>query len=164
VDGCRYHSNEHYYCTVKMRHHGEEVYELYMSMTPYALMMHMKAYFKKNPEQPAWQKFSNRWAVMWKGIDNKFSIPQFREKLISTGKSLLVEKTGNRFWGCGIDKDGTNYLGKMIMYKRHLIYANRQLQATQHTHVHEHLHKTQTTNPNEQDLQKVRENIQNENG
>jgi hypothetical protein len=59
--------------------------------------------------------------VMREAVLKKFlTHSEIRNILISTGDELLVEDSPrDYFWGCGADKSGENYLGKILMSVRH---------------------------------------------
>lgn len=61
-----------------------------------------------------------RFDAMKKALYAKFTQHEDLKKLLlDTGDALLVEDSKNdRFWGCGADRQGQNYLGKMLMELR----------------------------------------------
>lgn len=65
-----------------------------------------------------WEKVKDN--VMFEALSAKFSQNNFlREKLISTGTSILIEDSKNdNYWGIGADGKGLNKLGKMLMKLR----------------------------------------------
>ena len=50
---------------------------------------------------------------------------KFREVLLNTGNSQLVEDTSNGFWGRGNGFTGSNHLGKMLSQIRGEIRSNK---------------------------------------
>ncbi|MCV3213121.1 NADAR domain-containing protein [Plectonema radiosum NIES-515] len=58
--------------------------------------------------------------VMKEAVLKKFlTHAEIRETLLTTGDNLLVENSPNDyFWGCGANKTGENYLGKILMSVR----------------------------------------------
>ncbi|WP_017651970.1 NADAR family protein [Fortiea contorta] len=58
--------------------------------------------------------------VMRTAVLKKFlTHSEIREILLSTGNEIIVENSAiDYFWGCGADKTGQNYLGKILMSVR----------------------------------------------
>jgi len=58
--------------------------------------------------------------VMRAAVLKKFlTHSEIREILLSTGNETIVENSAiDYFWGCGADKTGQNYLGKILMSVR----------------------------------------------
>lgn len=58
--------------------------------------------------------------VMQEAVLKKFlTHSDIREILLSTGNETIVENSSiDYFWGCGADKTGENYLGKILMSVR----------------------------------------------
>ena len=56
--------------------------------------------------------------IMHDVVLEKFSDMTLGAKLISTDKSYLVERTKDRFWGDGLDGQGENNLGQILMRVR----------------------------------------------
>ena len=52
--------------------------------------------------------------------------PEVAERLLSTGARKLVENNNyDYFWGCGRDRRGHNYYGKVLMDVRSKLLAER---------------------------------------
>jgi ribA/ribD-fused uncharacterized protein len=70
---------------------------------------------RKHPIRSDWEEQKD--IVMKKAVLAKFQTHKdIRDTLISTGESLLVEKTTSDFyWGCGRDGTGLNKLGLILM-------------------------------------------------
>lgn len=60
---------------------------------------------------------------MWQALLEKFSDPDLMEKLLSTGSKKLVEHAlRDPHFGCGIDGQGKNVLGRLLMHLRDILY------------------------------------------
>ncbi len=60
-------------------------------------------------------------AVMYIGLYWKFSIPEWKEKLLATNKEAIIEwnNWSDKIWGVSIqDNKGDNWLGKLLMQIR----------------------------------------------
>lgn len=63
---------------------------------------------------------------MREALRHKFSLPELRALLLSTGKRTLIEDSPyDNFWGCGRLGKGQNMLGSLLMALR------TELQATE---------------------------------
>lgn len=72
--------------------------------------------------------YGYKFLVMEYELVRKFSDPKLMQKLLSTGKSLLIEENwwGDRIWGV-CDGVGENRLGKMLMNIRDNFIDAKQL-------------------------------------
>ena len=54
--------------------------------------------------------------IMFEAVLYKFQAHEdIRQKLLLTGDEYIIEETvKENYWGCGINKDGTNYYGKIL--------------------------------------------------
>jgi N-glycosidase YbiA len=59
-------------------------------------------------------------AVMYAAVRQKFhSYDDLRALLLATGEAEIIEdSTVDSFWGCGVDRSGSNHLGQIIMQVR----------------------------------------------
>lgn len=64
-------------------------------------------------------------SIMYWLLKDKFSIPEFRDKLLATGNDILIEGNwwGDTFWGVSNGK-GENVLGQLLMLIRSEIKVN----------------------------------------
>lgn len=79
--------------------------------------------------------FINRWddetklLVMGKALRVKFNIPRFKNILLSSGTSEIIEYSNrDYFWGRGDDGAGANMLGKLLMELREQIKSQENKQ------------------------------------
>ena len=65
--------------------------------------------------RPNWEDVKLQ--VMEDLLNQKFSHPELKEKLLQTGDQLLVEGNywGDTFWGVDSRKGGLNHLGRLLM-------------------------------------------------
>lgn len=70
------------------------------------------------PLRPDWENVKEE--IMYRGVLRKLTITgDFRQILLSTGDSLLVENSPiDYYWGCGADGSGKNRLGHILMEVR----------------------------------------------
>jgi ribA/ribD-fused uncharacterized protein len=62
---------------------------------------------------------------MYRILKVKFSDPDLKEKLIATGKSILIENSKtDSYWGIGPKGTGKNMLGKLLMKVREELKTN----------------------------------------
>ncbi len=68
--------------------------------------------------RPDWEAVKR--PLMREAVLTKFlSHPDIQQVLLSTGNEFLVENSPkDYYWGCGADKSGHNYLGKILMSVR----------------------------------------------
>lgn len=122
-------SSEHYYQAAK--------FDNYLSMIKYTIQNEptAKAAYKKawsmkeqwradwfSPATPkhAWEgAYEERDAAMWEALKIKFSDPELMAQLKSTASKRLVEHAmRDDHFGCGVDGQGLNVLGRMLMIIR----------------------------------------------
>ena len=54
--------------------------------------------------------------IMYRGLKQKFSNPELRTLLLSTGKKELIENSPyDKYWGVGPNGNGKNRLGNLLM-------------------------------------------------
>jgi len=116
VDGVEYSSVEHYYQSKKFK--GTEFEEqVRMQSSP------MKAK-KLAYSEEAKKYFDVKWdehklVVMGRGLYHKFIIERFKNLLLSTGSSEIIEYSDkDYYWGRGRDGAGYNMMGKLLMELR----------------------------------------------
>lgn len=71
--------------------------------------------------RPDWEAV--KYDIMLALLRQKFSLPEFHQKLLATGAADLIEGNtwGDRTWGCVYVKEqwvGKNHLGKLLMQVR----------------------------------------------
>lgn len=68
--------------------------------------------------RPDWEEVKTK--VMQEAVLTKFlTHADIRKILLTTGDQLLIENSPtDYFWGCGADKTGQNYLGRILMSVR----------------------------------------------
>ena len=100
---------EHYYQAAKARNMSDRLKILNADTPGYA-----KKLGKHIQIRDDWYEY--KFVVMEYELVRKFSDPKLMQKLLSTGKSLLIEENwwGDRIWGV-CDGVGENRLGKMLM-------------------------------------------------
>lgn len=100
---------EHYYQAAKARNMSDRLRILNADTPGYA-----KKLGKNIQIRDDWYEY--KFLVMEYELVRKFSDPKLMQKLLSTGKSLLIEENwwGDRIWGV-CDGVGENRLGKMLM-------------------------------------------------
>ena len=125
-EGITYPSAEHAYQAAKTLDQVTR-YTIQVCSTP----GQAKARGQRIPLRPSWEDL--KILKMGHILTAKFSIPELRDKLISTDTSMLVEGNnwGDTFWGI-CDGEGYNILGKILMGIRddiqirpYLYYAGR---------------------------------------
>ncbi|KAL0476320.1 swarming motility protein [Acrasis kona] len=106
----------------------KKINELKESGKPYPVKKDGLEYQKGDVSEPViklpggseqWNKEKIR--IMYMAIRAKFSDqhPSLKEQLLATGNAWLIEHTKNdKQWGDGVDGTGSNYLGKLLMYRR----------------------------------------------
>lgn len=116
-DDIRYPSVEHAYQAAKS---ADPQYRLYVQMAKTA--REAKTLGQMAVLITGWD--DKKFNIMYDLIEQKFSIPYLRDKLLSTGDSQIIE--GNywhdTYWGvcsCSLHRgEGDNYLGRIIMDRR----------------------------------------------
>ncbi len=91
-----------------------------------------------------WEQ-TTQYIVMWELLLAKFNnVPAYKERLLSTGKRRLVERTAHREWGglynYNVKRNGLNHLGRMHMQIRDQTlcpYVNTTSENTQNPHTGE---------------------------
>ncbi|BAC10016.1 NADAR family protein [Thermosynechococcus vestitus] len=81
------------------------------------------------PVHPQWDQLKQ--AVMWRALVAKFTThAELRELLLATVDEELVEDSPvDSYWGCGGDRQGSNYLGRLLMHLRHCLRQGADLHA-----------------------------------
>ena len=70
-----------------------------------------------------WQ--TNKVKVMEKVIMEKLKVcKEARDSLVKSGTSDIIENTGHPFWACGLDVNGQNMMGKILMMYRKKLNDN----------------------------------------
>lgn len=64
--------------------------------------------------RPDWDKI--KLVVMYRLLQQKFNLPEYKKKLLDTGTIQLVEENtwGDKYWGV-CNGEGQNYLGRLLM-------------------------------------------------
>lgn len=112
---------EHYYQAHKFvgSQHQELVTLIREAATP-----ELAAALGRNPQYQVrsdWEEV--KLEVMWEGVLTKFSTHlEIQSVLLATNDELIVEDSPtDYYWGCGLNGDGRNELGKMLMAVRGVI-------------------------------------------
>lgn len=117
-EGIIYPSIEHAYVAAKTSS-MEEKKEISLIPTPGEAKRYGRKYI--DPKE-AWGKDWDiaKLGIMRNLIDSKFSNKELGNKLIETGKAILIEGNtwGDKFWGQCPVGEGQNQLGKLLMAKR----------------------------------------------
>ncbi len=74
---------------------------------------------------PNWDR--HKCAVMYRAVWQKFTThTNIQQTLIDTNDAEIIEDSPrDYFWGCGIDRTGTNHLGKILMQVRDRLRIDR---------------------------------------
>ncbi len=112
VDGVVYPTVEHAYQASKTL---DRVMRAHIAMLPRAYQA--KHWGHKLVLRTGWNAM--RLEVMRNLLDQKFRIPELREKLLATGNQWIIEGNnwGDKFWG-QVGGQGLNHLGKLLMEVR----------------------------------------------
>lgn len=108
---------EHAFQAAKACHVGDETWVLYAKTPGEAKRRGRSIYLN-----PKWEEYKED--AMLNFLRQKFAIPEFRDKLLSTGDAILIEGTTwhDNYWGvCYCSKcngHGKNRLGKLLMKVR----------------------------------------------
>lgn len=115
-DGLIYGSNEHWYQAEKTL--DPEIRQWIVN-SPDPATAKKRGNTKKVPLRPDWDHYKIE--AMTKGLRMKFpNRSDLSDRLIHTGDDYLVEFApwGDRFWGVDKDKQGENWLGRLLMRRR----------------------------------------------
>ena len=106
--GIKYPSNEHFYQA--MRFIDDDIKKQVASHPSKGL----KAFCRQFKMRDNWDDI--KLTVMAIGLNYKFNIPRYKQKLLETGNEELIEVNwwGDTFWGV-CDDIGENNLGKLLM-------------------------------------------------
>ena len=110
IDGITYQSTESYYQSQKALNENDKLYIASLSG------IDAKRESKKIEIRSDWDNI--KIDVMKKALKTKFTIPYWKEKLLSTGNEPIIEwnNWNDKFWGVSIkDNKGQNNLGKLLM-------------------------------------------------
>lgn len=112
IDGRLYGTNEHYFQSRKSTDPKWQV-KIQMAKTP----GEAKRLGRACPLRGDWEQVKE--GVMYFGLQQKFSTPWLRQKLLETGDQELIEGNfhGDRVWG-QVNGEGENKLGKLLMRLR----------------------------------------------
>lgn len=127
VEGLIYTTNEHYFQSVKFTHEAtfhDLINDTYLPYREVVRLAKTPADAKrlgssrKYPIHSDWDV--RRIDVMRTAIREKFTQhPKLKKLLLSTGDAMLVEDSPtDTFWGCGRNRNGENWLGKLLMELR----------------------------------------------
>jgi N-glycosidase YbiA len=109
---------EHYYQAQKFV--GTEFTELCAQIRAAATPESAAAIGRNPLYSPSWDWPQRKSKVMYVAVGQKFTTHlDLRALLLATGEQEIVENSPvDYFWGCGADKSGCNYLGKILMQVR----------------------------------------------
>jgi ribA/ribD-fused uncharacterized protein len=116
IDGIIYNSTENYYQAMKSLDDHER--RKIAGMAPNK----SKRYARTIQLRPDWEEV--KYEVMKKALLAKFSIPEWRDKLLATGDEMIIEwnNWNDKIWGVSIkDYEGQNLLGKCLMEVRDIL-------------------------------------------
>jgi len=108
-DGHKWSTSEHAYQAMKMTN-KEDFFKILKASTP----AKAKRLGNTLPKLEKWDKI--KVDIMQEILRVKFSYPEMKNKLLSTGNSHLEEGNtwGDKFWGT-VNGKGQNMLGKLLM-------------------------------------------------
>ena len=110
IDGVLYRSVENYYQSQKVLNEDDK--KIIMLLRPHRCKRQVKFYDIRND----WNSIKDE--VMKKALEAKFSIPEWKEKLLNTKNEKIIEwnNWNDKYWGVSIfDNLGHNKLGLMLM-------------------------------------------------
>jgi N-glycosidase YbiA len=108
---------EHYYQAQKFLGSDQDLFErIYAAPTPEVAAKLGRSH--PQAHRPDWDQI--KLLVMGDVVRDKFQRHrEIQAILIATGDRLLVEDSPvDYFWGCGVDRTGTNHLGQILMRVR----------------------------------------------
>lgn len=131
IDGRKWKSTEHYYQAMKF--YPDATITLGTkppSLQPFEVLLHNYIADQPSPRQaadegrrrdlpmrPDWNDVKDDF--MRNALRAKFSFPDLRNLLLSTGEAGLIEDSPtDYYWGCGRDGSGKNMLGVLLMELR----------------------------------------------
>lgn len=131
VDGRKWKSTEHYYQAMKF--YPDATITLGTeppSLEPYTITLHDyiaglnrpreaadEGRRRDFPMRPDWDEVKDDF--MRRALRAKFSEPDLRDLLLSTGDEIIIEDSPfDYYWGCGRDGSGKNMLGVLLMELR----------------------------------------------
>lgn len=123
ADGAYWRTSEHYY---QMQKFTDPSLIRAICNAPTPLEAAIIAHSNNNKVVEYWMQVRDK--AMYAAIELKFSQnPDIRDMLKETGHQLLVENAwDDYYWGCGLQKNGVNRLGKILMYYRDIgMYESR---------------------------------------
>jgi N-glycosidase YbiA len=116
---------EHYYQAQKFvgTRFEELMVQIHAAPTP-----EIAAQIGRKPEHqphPNWDRY--KCEVMYRAVWQKFTThASIQQTLIETNDAEIIEDSPvDYFWGCGIDRTGTNHLGKILMQVRDRLRIDR---------------------------------------
>ncbi len=118
MDSIRWPTSEHYYQAQKFVGTPEAFLceEIRQATTPEAAAALGRD--RRRTVRSDWEQV--KCAVMYEVVRVKFMThPEIRAILLETGDQMIIENSPNDcFWGCGVDRDGENHLGRILMQVR----------------------------------------------
>ena len=121
VNGLRWVTVEHYFQAAKFL---EPEWREHIRQSPSPQAAKTRGRSRAHAIHADWD--ARRVDVMREALRHKFSLPELRALLLSTGKRTLIEDSPyDNFWGCGRLGKGQNMLGSLLMALR------TELQATE---------------------------------
>jgi N-glycosidase YbiA len=118
LDGQHWPTVEHYYQAQKFM--GSE-FEYLMTKIRSATTPELAAAIgRERHHLPSTDWPQRKLAVMEKALRQKFNThPDLRQLLLDTGTATIIEDSPlDYFWGCGLERSGSNHLGRILMQIR----------------------------------------------
>ncbi|WJI25304.1 NADAR family protein [Thermosynechococcus sp. QKsg1] len=121
LEGYYWPTAEHYYQAHKFFGTAHEAFGHAIRIAPTPEAAAQLGRSGRYPVHPQWDQLKQ--PVMWRALVAKFTThPDLRELLLATGDEELVEDSPvDSYWGCGGDRQGSNYLGRLLMHLRHCL-------------------------------------------
>lgn len=121
LDGVIWPTSEHYFQAQKFT---DEAYREKIRTTASPMIAARLGRSRAVPIRAGWE--AAKLDVMRVAVSKKFAAhPSLTKLLLDTGDEELIEATSNdKFWGCGSDRTGLNWLGKILMEIRSELERN----------------------------------------
>lgn len=115
-DGIEYRTSEHYFQANKFKYRSKDYMDVVDSGSPKDAAHTGRD--RSRPIKANWEDIKAK--VMLHTIRLKFDQhPELKDLLLGTGEKYIVEDSPvDWIWGCGSDRTGENYLGRLLMILR----------------------------------------------